>query len=148
MIYSKLGMSDLHRHCQRGFSLMELVIAVASVGSLSSIALPSYRSYIDRAKRAEARTAMLDAGQFMQRFYAANNRYDTATLPTAMQRSPAQGTQAYTIRIAAGVTRTTFTIEAVPQGPMAGDKCGTLSITATGVRGRTGTGETLDRCWK
>ena len=148
MIEKKLGFSCVNPHRHRGFSLLELVIAVAVVGILSSIALPSYKGYVDRARRAEARTAMLDAAQFMQRFYAANNRYDTASLPTEMRRSPAQGAQAYTIRIAAGATRTTYTLEAVPQGPMAGDKCGTLSVTGTGVRGRTGTGETLERCWR
>jgi len=130
-----------------GFSLLELMIAVGIVGILASVALPSYRTSIVRAKRSEARTAMLDAAQFMQRFYAANNRYDTAVLPTNLQRSPAQGTQVYTIRIASGVTRTAYTLEAVPQGTMAGDKCGNLSITSTGVRGKTGT-ETLERCWK
>lgn len=131
----------------RGFSLLELVIAVGIVGILGAIALPNYTASVDRSRRAEARTVMLDAAQFMQRFYAANNRYDTAVLPTNLRRSPAEGTQAYTIRIAAGATRTAYSLEAVPQGPMAGDKCGNLTISSTGVRGRTGT-ETVARCWK
>jgi len=132
----------------RGFTLLDLLIAISIVGILAGIALPSYTAYVDRARRAEGRTTMLDAAQFMQRFYAANNTYVGATLPTGLQRSPANGPQAYTIRVAAGVTATGYTLEAVPQGPMSGDDCGTLTITSTGVRGRTGSGETLERCWK
>lgn len=147
MIHSKLCSSGTRRE-YGGFSLMELVIAVAIVGILASIALPSYADYVKRARRAEARTALLDAAQFMQRFYAANNRYDTAVLPAALQRVPQDGTQTYTVRIAAGITRTTYTLEAVPQGPMAADKCGSFTVTSAGVRARTGTGETQERCWR
>ena len=137
------------RRMHRGFTVLELLIAVAIVGILASIALPSYSAYIDRARRAEARTAMLDAAQFMQRFYAANNTYVGAytAMPASMKRTPSSGTQAYTIQAAAGVTAAAYTLQAVPQGPMSGDRCGTLTVTSAGVRGRTGS-ETLDRCWK
>ena len=44
---------------QQGFTLIELVIVVAIVGILSSIALPLYRDYVVRANRTEAKTALL-----------------------------------------------------------------------------------------
>lgn len=134
---------------QHGFTLLELMITVGIVSILATIAIPSYTAYIDRARRAEARTALLDAAQFMQRFYVANNTYVGAgtAMPAALKRTPANGTQAYAIQVAAGATAASYTLQAVPQGPMTGDECGTLSITSTGVRGRTGS-QTLERCWK
>ena len=131
----------------RGFTLLELMIVVAIVGILAGVAYPSYIGYVKRAQRTEARTVLMDASQFMQRFYAANNRYDTAVLPAALTRAPTNGAQRYTIRIAAGVTRTAFTLEAVPMGTMSTDKCGRITLNQAGVRGRSGT-ETLEKCWK
>jgi len=144
-----MGRASKHHSARagRGFTLLELMITVAIVGILAGIAYPSYIGYVKRAQRSEARTVLLEASQFMQRFYASNNRYDTAVLPTALTRAPSSGTQRYTIRIATGVSRTAFTLEAVPQGPMATDACGRITITHTGVRGKTGA-ETLDKCWK
>lgn len=138
-----------HRRSHRGFTLLELMITVAIIAILATIALPSYTAYIDRARRAEARTTLLDAAQFMQRFYAANNTYvgAFAAMPAALKRSPANGTQAYAIQVATGVSASAYTLQAAPQGPMTGDECGTLSITSTGVRGKTGA-QTLERCWK
>jgi type IV pilus assembly protein PilE len=138
--------------CRRasGFSLIELAITVTIIGVLASIAFPSYTNYVLRGHRAEARTVMLEASQFMQRFYAANDRYNTAVLPAALTRSPATGAQLYSIQIQQGatLTRSTYTLLAIPQGRMAGDKCGTLTINSVGQRGITGATATVEECWK
>lgn len=137
--------APVHR---QGFTLMELMITVAIIGILAAIAYPSYTEYVRRGQRAEARTVLLEATQFMQRFYASNDRYDTATLPAALQRSPANGTQLYAIGIAAGATRTAYTLQAVPQNSMSADKCGTFTITSVGQRGVTGGTASVADCWK
>ena len=79
----------------RGFTLIEVLIALAIVGILSAIAIPSYFSYIERANRADAKATLMDATQFMQRFYSLHNSYSTqrdgrtrVALPAALQRSP------------------------------------------------------------
>lgn len=148
----------------RGFTLIELMIVVAIVAILAGVAYPSYRDSIDKSRRAEARAQLMDAVQFMQRFYSQNDRYDqtntstpsAAALPAALQVSPrgaALGSQAYNIGFAANSpTQAGFLIQAVPRtgGPMASDKCGTLQINQVGRRmvvGNTG-GATVDTCWR
>src|SRR5688500_3628639 len=65
-----------------GFTLMELLIALAIVGMLSAIAYPNYRQYILRAHRAEGLTALQQTAAQMERYFSNNSSYapDMATL--------------------------------------------------------------------
>jgi type IV pilus assembly protein PilE len=135
-----------------GFTLLELMVVVAVVGILSAIALPTYNQYITNTRRGEAVAFLRANEQHMQRFYQANNRYDTSLSNTAVvlphQQAPAAGTASYNIGFQANqLTRTTFTIEAIPQGSMANDACGTLRINNLGVRSVTGS-KPVAECWK
>lgn len=153
-----------------GFTLIELMITVAIVAVLGSIALPSYTRYIARAHRADARTQLVQVAQFMQRFYAANDSYleDRATptpnpvlgqVPAGLKVSPADGTKLYDLTIPLGAAPLTnamsFTIRMVPVagGKMANDECGTFTLTSTGLRGvivagSDGSTTLRDTCWK
>lgn len=138
---------------QQGFTLIELMVVVAIVGILAAIAYPSYSSYIARGRRADAQKALLEAMQYMQRYYVANNTYETAAgnntapdLPTGLKTSPASGsgTISYNISVSSAST-TGFTLQAAPTGPMAKDSCGTLTLASTGVRNADGD---VSTCWK
>jgi len=61
---------------QRGFTIIELMIAVAIIAILAAIALPAYEDYVRRAKLTEAFTAMSDFRVRMEQFYQDNRRYD------------------------------------------------------------------------
>ena len=64
---------------QKGFTLIELMIAVAIVAILAAIALPSYSSYVVRAKRSAAQSQMMDIANREQQFLLADRSYADQT---------------------------------------------------------------------
>lgn len=129
-----------------GFTLIELVIVVAIVGILAAIAYPSYQNSVMKARRADARAVLMEAAQFMERFYTVNFRYDTASLPATLEESPKEGNvKYYDIQLSA--SQNGFTLSAVPQGTQAADPCGTLTLDDTGAKGQA-SGKTVDECWR
>jgi type IV pilus assembly protein PilE len=69
-------------HSQHGITLLELMITVAIVAILASIAIPSYQNYMERTRHSEAQSALMGFAQAMEQFYAANNCYRGATTGT------------------------------------------------------------------
>lgn len=134
----------------KGFTLIEILIAVAIVGILMAIALPSYRDSQLRSARAEAKTALLEVASMQERFYSLNNSYSTNANPLV---SPAEATYTstngeYVVTVAAcggGSITNCFIATATPQGGQADDSCGNLTLTSTGVRAASG--GTQDECW-
>jgi len=142
--------SAIKSQTSRGFTLIELMIVVAIVAIIAAVALPSYSSYVQRGNRAAAKTALLEAQQFMERYYAANNRYDqnnagtAVALPARLQTAPAEGPK-YDLSISA-VDSTSFTLTATPRTGVS-DNCGNLTLTNTGARNVSGT-ESVASCWR
>lgn len=119
-----------------GFSLIEMMIVVAVVGILAAVAYPSYAQYVERAKRKDATAVMLEAAQFVERYFTERRTYVgvDAALPAALSFSPREGKAVYRIGIA-NVTATTYLLSAVPVATYTPAKCGSLSVDQQSVRG-------------
>jgi type IV pilus assembly protein PilE len=139
---------------QGGVTLIELMIVTVVVAILGSIAVASYRGYVQRAARSEAKAALLDAQADLERCFTRFNRYSSATagdcvaadtlttgLPTPEGR--------YTIT-ATFPTTTTYTLTAsqrVGGGVTDDAKCRTFTLTNVGARGSTGSASVAE-CWR
>ena len=88
---------------QHGFTLIELMITVAIIGILATVAYPSYTQYIIRGNRAAAKAQMLDIANRQQQFMLANRAYATrAMLTTSGYALPTEVSTKYSYSITLG----------------------------------------------
>lgn len=132
-----------------GFTLVELMVVVAIVGILASIALPSYQAYVIRTNRAAAVACLTELAQFMERNYTQNMRYDPAgfALPE-LQCSDQLSARYQFSSVDAALGQRTYTLQAVPT-TIQQDDCGTLTLDQAGRKGANGEFdvELVRQCW-
>lgn len=134
-----------------GFTLIELMIAVAVLAIIVGIAYPSYLEQIRKTRRSDAKIALLNLAQTMERNYTEANRYDqdsagnTFTLPYT-EAPKDEATKYYDLTLQS-VSSSAFTLQATPKGAQAGDtKCTSFTLTHTGAKNATGSDAA--NCWR
>lgn len=129
----------------KGFTLIELIVAVAIVSILAAIAWPSYRNYVVKAARVEAKATMLNMAQMQERYYTNNGGYLSLPGPAGSSPSGWQdysgsslASRRYDITVTAGPSGalgTSFKISAAPSNGFTDATCGTLTLDSAGTKG-------------
>ena len=126
-----------------GFSLLELLIALAVLAILSAVAWPSYQDTVHKSRRADARVGLLEAAQLLERCHTVHQSYSHADCVI-----PAGSPEGY-YRITEPVARGahTYRVRATPIGAQAADAqaCGYLELDQTGQR--SASGQAAADCW-
>lgn len=136
------------KRSQAGFSLIEMLIVVALMGILTAIAVPQYSAYRQRSHRAEAKVALVEGAQRMERYFIRSSSYVGADNATTGAKLPAKSESGlYNVNFVGAPTAGSFVLQAVPNGSQAADPCGTLKIDQTGRKWAEKGGTTVANCW-
>ncbi|WP_428634259.1 type IV pilin protein [Sedimenticola sp.] len=126
-----------------GFTLIEIMITLAIVGIISSIAYPSYVAYVERTRRSECQGVISNFALAMERFFAANSTYagaanggantGTPAVSTFVSKCPLDGSQVYYTLSIQAASASSYTLRATPAGVQAGN--GYLEVRSNGQKG-------------
>lgn len=125
-----------------GFTLIELMVTVAIVAILATIAYPSYRNTVLKSHRTEAKSALLDLAGREERLYSTTSAYSAKGSDLGYSAAPGStftvGSGYYQVTLAvpapAAGALPTFSIKAVPIGAQTADNtCTFLAVDQTGA---------------
>ena len=125
----------LYRKMQ-GITLMELMIVIVIIGILAAVAYPNYRDFAARAKRNEAKAALLKIATNQERFYLNNNTYtlDMTQLGFSSSDDIISDSKAYTIDVGTANSNTFTATATYNNADNEASKCLTFTIDARGAR--------------
>ena len=133
------------RKNMQGVTLMELMIVVVILGILTAIAYPTYRDVAARAKRVEAKAALLKIATNQERFYLQNNTYTTDMTVLGFNADPfISDSESYSIEITAADPSDYTAIATYVLGGRESAKCTTFQIDGTGYKTSSGS---EPACW-
>lgn len=151
---------------ERGFTLIELIIAMIIAAILAAIAIPAYSSFVREGRRTDAKSALLDLASLEERFYSTSNTYSSAASDLGY------GSAAWPVTVGSGYyqiaqpavtaavapsptspagTPASFALTATAIGDQVNDTaCESFSVNSQGARTALTSAATDDSatCWK
>ena len=138
----------LMKRKQGGVTLIELMIVVGIIGIIAAIAIPSYRRYLLRANRADAKTALMQTAQQLERCYTNSVPYAYNSATCAADVVLPFNVPSGTYTISGAPTAQAYTLTATPLGTQAEDApCSNFVLTQTGAQTVSGALPAAE-CWR
>jgi type IV pilus assembly protein PilE len=140
---------------QAGVTLIELMTVVVVLAILASIAVPSYRSYMLRANRSDAKSALMQLQVAQEKYFLQFNKYtnNVATAPPGglgLAETTTHGYYKLTIPVLAADGQS-YTAKATPvagAGQSDDKKCNIFTITDRGTQGIESGTASKETCWR
>lgn len=139
----------------KGFTVIELVVAITIVCLLVAVAIASFQDHMTRKARSQARSALTEVAEGLRFQFARTGTYRGAVLP--ITQSPREGDVMYRISLVKAAIAASdpkvvfpassdqsFTLQAVPVNE---DACGTYLLDHAGRMGVVGPDAKLADCW-
>jgi type IV pilus assembly protein PilE len=142
----------MHYKTSKGFTLIELMIVVAIIAIIAAVAIPAYSDYVTRAKRADAKAALMEVQLAQEKFRANNPNYTNVAASLPIDSTSPDGHYNITLAIVNATSNVGYTATAAPTATQIDPECGSLVISVTAASGLvesiTGTASaTPDLCW-
>jgi type IV pilus assembly protein PilE len=122
------------KYKQEGFTLVEMLIAIAIIGILVAVAYPSYNRQMTESRRSDAHVGLLRMADMQEQFYLQNNRYGTtAEVPWTSENGW------YNLAVAAPTaavpSASAYTLTATAVGIQANDvNCAVITLNQAGQK--------------
>lgn len=116
---------------KQGFSLLEILIALAIVAILATLIYPSYTHYLLKVRRKHAEIMLLNIAARIEVYNSTNNKHNSITL-SKLKINPKEETH-YRFSIQSSNLHQ-YQVSATPIGSQTKDHCGKLTVNETGQR--------------